>query len=183
MARKDADRTPTLDDLPKWAKAVREYFGVYMSHQRAIDWLAFWEEEGLRVNNTSEILEAIKFARRQNAQRKDGREWMEQIAMWIRWYRKEQAANRRGGAYSVDTPEGFLNAVWGRMLDAQTHLDRWNIICSPEHYCGFPRCTTLDECKYLESRARERWKDWRRPTQEELEGGQEVGADDYAGVA
>ena len=164
MARKDADRTPTLDDLPKWAKAVREYYGVYMSHQRAIDWLAFWEEEGLRVNDTSEILEAIKFARRQNAQRKDGREWMEQIAMWIRWYRKEQAANRSGCAYSVDTPEGYLNAVWGKMLAAKNDKEIWEYMISPNHYFqDIPRDPRTDEIEKLYDRALQKWPSFKKP--------------------
>ena len=74
-------------------------------------------------------------------------------------------SRRRGGAYKEDSKEGFLNAVWGRMVAASSMIDRWNAMCSPDHYCRLQRTTTNEECMELERRAINKWGAlWQRPS-------------------
>lgn len=153
-----------------WTAIMQDWHGIIFKTETAERWEKWLQAE---VDATAEdMAKALYWASKtQDFKFNSARApTVAEYIMVIRWYRKEQAAGRRGGAYTEDSKEGFINAVWGRMVAANSMLDRWNAMCSPEHYCGMRRSTTADECVELEQRAHQRWGAlWQRPSFEGME--------------
>lgn len=76
---------------------------------------------------------------------------------------------KRGVGSPAHTPEGFINFIKTKMRAASCFKDRWNILCSPETYCGASRTTTNDECNVLHGWATAQWPDWHKPDFAEIE--------------
>ena len=55
-----------------------------------------------------------------------------------------------------------------RILNAGTHMERWNILCDPQIYCGASRTTSVEECVILEDFCKEKYADYKRPTIDDL---------------
>jgi len=54
------------------------------------------------------------------------------------------------------------------MLQAKTFADRWNIMCSPDLYCGAERTTNGDECNALYAWACGQWDEFHKPSMDEI---------------
>ena len=119
----------------------------------------------------SELCSAIRFA--QANRKKDDRQFnkkpdIETLEIWVKWYRKHRKEERTG-TMSERSQDGFLAMLKSKMLNAKSHMDRWNILCQPTHYCNAQRDTTYEECCLLENWLEEKYQDWRRPTRRELD--------------
>jgi len=133
-------RYPQITDQPMWARVYAETFG------RRIDWEAaeiIFDRE-LSDWDKSFMADVCSWMASQGQRKK----WPEKptaklIAIAYKCKKHEDAQNRSG--YAIDTPEGFSRFVKGKLDAAVDELERWNICCSPEVYCGAPRRATLEE--------------------------------------
>ncbi len=150
-----------------WNDLLRDYFKVDLD----TDEIARWYEELNEELHTSptELKGAIHFAgTHKEKNRFDGKPTLQDLMIWVKWYRKNRR-EERDGTFSASTQEGFIAMLKSKMLNAASHMDRWNILCQPKHYCNAQRDTTYDECCLLEEWLEQKYKDWRRPTMQELE--------------
>lgn len=114
-----------------WMTLLKDLFGVDLSKtpdvaKRWIDLL----RQGVNTN-TDELCDVLIWVSDQ-PDRKNRRPDCESLKIWVKWYRKMMSAQR--GMYGVSTDQGRLNRIKSTIKQAGTELERWNIMCSPEHY-------------------------------------------------
>ena len=148
-----------------WHDILSEFYGVKLDKRRAVIWLQeMREEDALGRVTEEELCSTLRWVRKQ----REGEErrripTLEMVIGWVKWYRKEMAASRRGYSHQDDV----VGAVKAEMLKAGDHETRWNILCDP---CSagllrsFERSTTDHECAELDDWAAARWPDWRAAT-------------------
>jgi len=152
-----------------WDVLLRDYFKMTLDEEALKRWPVLISED-LGGVTESELCSAIRFA--QANRRSDDRKYnkkpdVETLEIWVKWYRKNRR-QERDGTLSASTQEGFIAMLKSKMLNAASHMNRWNILCQPKHYCNAQRDTTYDECCLLEEWLEQKYKDWRRPTYDEL---------------
>jgi hypothetical protein len=149
-----------------WNDLLRDYFKVDLD----TDEIARWYEEVNNELHTSptELENAIRFAATHKDWNKfDGKPALKDLMIWVKWYRKNRRMER-DGTLSASTKDGFIAMLKSRILNASSHMERRNILCDPQIYCGAKRTTTFEECQILEAFCEEKYKDWKRPTIDDL---------------
>jgi hypothetical protein len=153
-----------------WANILEDLYGVRLDKEKVSRWIVLIQEpDAVGDISEAELCEVLRWVRkkREGDQRRQ-RPTLETLIGWVKWYRKEQAAARRGWRH--DTDEGIIGLCKSAMLKAKTNFDRWNIMCDPNIYADAHRSTTVDECRELETWAQSRWPEFEMPTFTELTG-------------
>jgi hypothetical protein len=159
-----------------WRDLMEDYFGVRLSADKATRWLRLMAEPDAIGSGVSpdELKRVVVWVRK----KREGDEYrktptLETLIGWVKWYRKETAAARRG--YRQDSAEGLVDAVKQAMLKAPDHDARLTLL-----YDGLPREPTDEERRlmrdlnfpaprrtlpapvraHLRTWLRQRWPDW-----------------------
>lgn len=145
--------------LIPWFQLLHDYFRLDLAPDEKERWPREISED-LDGVTQDELCEAIRFAvKNRKKGTYDGKPDVEQLEIWVKWYRKQRAIDR-SGAWSVKTEQGFLNMLKARMREAPDNLKRWDILSDPMRACGAPRDCTLLECAQLEDWARGEWPEF-----------------------
>lgn len=143
-------KRPT-EQVPDWVSYLEDMMGFRLygdKWQRWKKWIAD-ETEGLGEDvHDSEILATLRFVRGKKEAVPE-KFTVEKLMSWIKWYRKEECAARKG--WRTDTPIGKLRERKYRIGQAETWLERWEIVCEPD---------TAEECQQLDAYCRECWPEW-----------------------
>lgn len=145
----------------RWFDLLREFFGVTLSEDRAIRWLKLLKEpDAIGDVGEKELEQVLRWVRKQREGEENRKTPnLEMLIGWIKWYRKEQAGQRRG--YRSNTDQGIMGAVKSAMLNAKSHFLRWDIMCDPVGLgVRVERRTTIEECEVLDRWAGTQWPDW-----------------------
>jgi hypothetical protein len=137
----------------QWGRRLEDRIGITMygnKAERFLNELNRAEEDGGFGADTTdaELCGMVTFIDGQGTRKPDSLT-VKQVFSWIKWYRKETAAWRRG--YREDTPQGFVRMVQAKMRLAPNSEAAWNIMCSPSKFAGAGRDTTTEECRSIES--------------------------------
>ena len=152
-----------------WNVLLHDYFKMNLDAGEINRWPMLISED-LGGVTESELCSAIRFA--QANRRNDDRQYnkkpdIETLEIWVKWYRKNRRMER-DGTLSACTQDGFIAMLKGRILNAGSNMERRNILCDPQIYCGAKRTTTFEECQILEAFCESKYKDWKRPTIDDL---------------
>jgi hypothetical protein len=135
---------------PIWVDYLEDCLGVRLygdKWERWKIWIA--DEDGLgQVVSDNELLAVLKFVKGQGEKAPDNMN-VDKLMSWIKWYRKESAAERRG--YAPDSEQGILLDRQARIRNAESWTDRWNVVCEPK---------TVGECEELESWCKREYPKW-----------------------
>ena len=145
-------------DLPRWARLIKEAYGLYMDADKAGFWLSELRRpspEGVGSITEDQIEAAVRFLRckaaaNEKARAKNGFS-LDTLIMAIRWMRKEDA-DRDGRNLDQSQIRGTLDGFKQRMSSEPYMDERWRILCS----------APADMCRMLDIWAEEQWgEDWR----------------------
>jgi hypothetical protein len=138
----DATIQPDKRDVPRWARLIKEAYGLYMDSDKARFWgeeLRRQSPEGVGSISDDEIESAVRFlrvkaSRDEKARAKNGFS-LDTLIMAVRWMRKENA-EREGRGVSQDQFKGTLEGYKDRMMREPYIEERWHILCSaPTRHC------------------------------------------------
>lgn len=142
--------------MTTWADDLEDRLGIKLYGDKMQRYEAILNapvsDGGFAANTTNDELRGmVRFLAEKNTGKPE-HITVEKIWSWLRWYRKERSAWRKG--YKADTPAGFIAMVWGKMREASNDpLRVWNIACAPHLTIGASRDTTLAENRALLDRA------------------------------
>ena len=147
----------------RWFDLLREYYGVYLTRDRIDTWMRLIRErDALPDTNEFELCRVLRWVRKQRERDEKARTQkptLETLIGWVKWYRKDQAIERRGDSDSDKSMEAHIARVKASMRKAENHRDRWDVMCE---YAG-----GLRACQVLDRWAQKRWGDgWRQTTQQ-----------------
>jgi hypothetical protein len=143
---------------PRWFELMREYFGVNLTADRVGTWLKLLNApDGCRDVTEDELCRVIRWVRQKRE--RDGEHQkaptLETLIMWVRWYRKDEAANRRG--YNPASPEGYIPAIKALLLAAKDTEERLDIMYEPQKYMETDRDRTVSDWWALYRWCAEKW--------------------------
>jgi hypothetical protein len=137
----------------QWFELMEDYFGVLLSQRKAERWIYLLQQNDALGGNLTEqdLIDTLTWVRKQREGDKNRKiPTLEMLIGWVKWYRKEQAAARRG--YNNDG--SLVGQIKNEMLRAPDHVKRWDILC--ESALTYLETVEVDEW------ATRRWRDWER---------------------
>ena len=136
-----------------WRMYLEDYFGLALSEDKASRWADLLYQD-VDVD-AAELADVVRWVS-DRKEKRFGKPTLEDVKIWVRWYRKESRAARCGYKAGDD----FIGSVKTAMLKAPDMRRRWDILCSPDYEAGLARACTVDECELLDAWAARRWSDW-----------------------
>ena len=152
----------------EWTDLMQAYYGLSLSKVEQSIWSKelMDNEHGINTTNT-ELCEAIRARINDPEDKFKGKPTLKDLRIWVFRLRKK----RRGNRFNP-SDERFVDQLWfdiKRAYNVIGLVEAWSLICDPEA-AGYTRSTKIKECEELEKRAKDYFKDWRRPTEKEIAG-------------
>lgn len=137
---------------PRWYDLLREFFGVNLTQDRVAMWVKLLHEPDALGRDLAEddLCAVLRWVRKQR-EGEHGRKppTLETLIGWVKWFRKEQAAARRGYMPGSHDSTGRIAAARQAMLRAKSHGERWNLLCEMSK--------SQHECQVLDAWAAQKW--------------------------